>query len=590
MSDIIDINVAQTVEEVTINVTEEVIQVNINQVNGGGSQTLNETLINGNATDGEDIFLSDGDSILLDNGSKLKKGTTNAGNGGNNGIALKCSLDYEFKWEAGRMYIMQQDGVGIRETRYNFNVAPTVNDDDTKGYAIDSRWILDNGDLYICTDATTDDAVWELQSTISTLQEVLDNNHDLVDGNNFQGTEAGLDNTGTNVIAFGNEAAINNTGDNVNVLGDSAGQYNIANNVNAMGLDAARSNSGEQVNAMGEEAGLNNTFNNVNLFGQSATADEDGQTVLSKDGTIMARISTNDLTNTQKYNLPNASGTIALTTDIVSQVNSDWNATSGVAEILNKPTIPSSATFVPYTGATANVDLGTHKLLAKDLDINHTSGSGDAATITKGGSGEALKVVKSSGSGNAASITGGVTLLDELHLTTDLADAYIASASTWNAKQNLVSLYNLTSQVTHTGTTAKTIITSYFIPANTFTNGDFLTFSALVTKVANINITTHTLEINTTNTLTGATIISTAGFNTTNFSMKFKREMALNGGNIYLLNINNATTNDQTIGTVINGMSTFTYNLAADLYFFVTCQLNNATDSITYRGVSITKN
>ena len=36
MSDIIDINVAQTVEEVTINVVDNVIQVNINQVNGGG--------------------------------------------------------------------------------------------------------------------------------------------------------------------------------------------------------------------------------------------------------------------------------------------------------------------------------------------------------------------------------------------------------------------------------------------------------------------------------------------------------------------------------------------------------------------------
>jgi hypothetical protein len=175
MSDIIDINVAQTVEDVTINVVDNVIQVNINQVNGGGgSQTLNETLINGNATDGEDIFLSDGDSVLLDNGSKLKKGTTNAGNGGNNGIALKCSLDYEFKWEAGRMYIMQQDGVGIRETRYNFNVAPTVNDDDTKGYGVDSRWILDNGDVYVCTDATEGAAVWELQSTIPTLQQVTD--------------------------------------------------------------------------------------------------------------------------------------------------------------------------------------------------------------------------------------------------------------------------------------------------------------------------------------------------------------------------------------------------------------------------------
>ena len=118
-----------------------------------------------------------------------------------------------------------------------------------------------------------------------------------------------------------------------------------------------------------------------------------------------------------------------------AQVNADWNATSGVAEILNKPTIPSVTGFVPYTGATTNVDLGTHKLTTKDLVVNHPSGSGVAASITKGGSGEALTVVKSSGSGNAASITGGVTLIDELHLTTDLADTYIASAATWNAKQ-----------------------------------------------------------------------------------------------------------------------------------------------------------
>jgi hypothetical protein len=95
--------------------------------------------------------------------------------------------------------------------------------------------------------------------------------------------------------------------------------------------------------------------------------------------------------------------------------------------------------YVPYTGATANVNLGTHSLTAADLVINHTSGSGVAASITKGGNGEALTVVKTSGSGNAASITGGITLLDELHLNTDLADAYIASAATWNAKQNALS-------------------------------------------------------------------------------------------------------------------------------------------------------
>jgi hypothetical protein len=141
-----------------------------------------------------------------------------------------------------------------------------------------------------------------------------------------------------------------------------------------------------------------------------------------------------------------------------AQVNSDWNATSGVAEILNKPTIPTATSdltndgedgvnpfitaqdlpdtsgFVPYTGATQNVNLGTHTLSAKDLVINHSSGSGVAASITKGGAGEALTVNKTSGSGNAMSVTGGVTQLSELHLTTDLADAYIASAATWNAK------------------------------------------------------------------------------------------------------------------------------------------------------------
>jgi len=117
-----------------------------------------------------------------------------------------------------------------------------------------------------------------------------------------------------------------------------------------------------------------------------------------------------------------------------------------VIGINGKPKTPGGGggPYVPYTGATGNVDLGTHTLSAKDLIINHPSGSGVAVSITKGGSGEALKVVKTSGSGNAASITGGVTLLDELHLTTDLSDSYISSAATWNAKQEqLVSGTNI---------------------------------------------------------------------------------------------------------------------------------------------------
>jgi hypothetical protein len=88
-----------------------------------------------------------------------------------------------------------------------------------------------------------------------------------------------------------------------------------------------------------------------------------------------------------------------------AQVNSDWDATSGVAEILNKPTIPTKTSdltndgengvdpfitaadippvtgFVPYTGATANVDLGEYELKAGQLTLD-TSPTGTAAVAT----------------------------------------------------------------------------------------------------------------------------------------------------------------------------------------------------------------
>jgi hypothetical protein len=145
------------------------------QGGGGGNQTLNEVLVEGNTTGGEDIFVSDGDAIFFDNGSRVRKGVTDAGNGGAKGVALVCSLDYELKWEAGRLYTMQQDGFTIREVSHNFTFTPTVNDDITKGFVIGSRWILDNGDVYVCSDETASAAVWALQvASVPTLQQVTD--------------------------------------------------------------------------------------------------------------------------------------------------------------------------------------------------------------------------------------------------------------------------------------------------------------------------------------------------------------------------------------------------------------------------------
>ena len=157
-------------------------------------------------------------------------------------------------------------------------------------------------------------------------------------------------------------------------------------------------------------------------------------------GTLSSQIDLQSALDAKQDDL-NGTGFVKASGTTITYDNSTYLTTSSAA-----------STYVPYTGATGNVDLGTHKLTSYDLVVNHGSGSGVAVSITKGGSGEALTVVKSSGSGNAASITGGVTLISELHLTTDLADAYIASATNWNGAYN-----DKINSAEVTGTTTKTL-------------------------------------------------------------------------------------------------------------------------------------
>jgi hypothetical protein len=124
-----------------------------------------------------DLIFGAGSGILLDNGSRLREGTIDAGFGGSKGISQICAVGYELKWEAGRLYVMDGNGLLIRHSLYNFSTAPSVNEDDTKGYYFGSLWTLDDGTTYICTDSTTGAATWDLYySMIPSLQQVTDNN------------------------------------------------------------------------------------------------------------------------------------------------------------------------------------------------------------------------------------------------------------------------------------------------------------------------------------------------------------------------------------------------------------------------------
>ena len=128
-----------------------------------GDQTLQQATTLGNTTT-DNIAFTGAAGVLFDNTSTLRKGTIDAGYGGAKGIAQVCAVGYELKWEAGRLYVMGDGGTTIREVSHNFTTTPSATDDNTKGFIVGSRWILDNGDLYVCTDVTTAAAVWVLQT------------------------------------------------------------------------------------------------------------------------------------------------------------------------------------------------------------------------------------------------------------------------------------------------------------------------------------------------------------------------------------------------------------------------------------------
>jgi hypothetical protein len=274
---------------------------------GGGTQNLQQVTDEGNTTTNDIQLINDaevifgaGGGVLLDNGSRLREGTIDAGTGGSKGISQICGVGYELKWEAGSQYVMNGNGDQIREVNHKFNITPAVTDDSSNGFYVGSRWILDNGDIYICTDASIGAATWELQTaTIPTLQQV---------------TDAGNTSTNDLIVQGAN-----------NFFGQVSSQSIVSYN--------------DVTGAYGE-----------------ISVDTSAKLTLS-DGTSAGIITINNLDNSNvQLEFPDkATGTytIATTADIpAAQVNSDWNSTSGASEILNKPSIPASQVQSDWNAST----------------------------------------------------------------------------------------------------------------------------------------------------------------------------------------------------------------------------------------------
>jgi hypothetical protein len=190
-------------------------------------------------------------------------------------------------------------------------------------------------------------------------------------------------------------------------------------------------------------------------------------------------------------------------------------------------TFPALTGFVPYTGATADVNLGTHDLTAErgtfenngssdTLTVNHTSGSGYGIIVTKGGNNEALYVNKTSGSGNAMAVVGGRTSLVDLSLS-----------SVSNATGNFLTI---SGSVVHQRTAAETrsdvgaqaqLNGTGFVKASgttiSYDNSTYLTTAAAASTYLPLAGGTMTGDVNWGQTDRGITW----GFNTDGASIKF---------------------------------------------------------------------
>jgi hypothetical protein len=147
--------------------------------------------------------------------------------------------------------------------------------------------------------------------------------------------------------------------------------------------------------------------------------------------------------------------------------------------------------FVPYTGATADVDLGTFHLDAAKgtfthsgstdtLTANHTSGSGIGLLITKGGANEGLKVNKTSGSGNAATIIGTLEATTLVKTGGTSAQFLMADGTTSTSMNPRVQTVASSATVTPTSTNDIVTITAQAVgltlanPTGTFSEGQSL--------------------------------------------------------------------------------------------------------------------
>jgi hypothetical protein len=150
----------------------------------------------------------------------------------------------------------------------------------------------------------------------------------------------------------------------------------------------------------------------------------------------------------------------------------------------------------------------------------------------------------------------------------------------YNSLNPLVIALNATDGTIVTATLLETLSRSLLIPANTFSSNGILEVMCRMTKTGLLGTSSMKIYKNTSNTLTGATLIGTIILNqSTNVTYaQGLRNFVINSNVLYTASASQAFFNDNTVQTTIT-TTTFTTNV--DNYILISLALASINDSAT---------
>jgi hypothetical protein len=615
-------------EGVTASLTSPgVVEVNV-PGGGGAVGTLQEVTDLGNSTTNDIDFIANA-GLSFDNGAFFRKGTTDAGNGGAKGTAQICSISYELKWEAGRLYYMEQDGFTIRDVTHNFTFVPQVTDDSTKGFVVGSRWSLDDGTVYLCSDDSIGAAVWAVVSfggvtsvtgtapiassggttpdiSITQASTSVDGYLSSTDWNNFDGkfnVPTGLvtdylDGLGTPTpfpaIPVGTVTSVN-SGININVDNTNPAAPIINSLADRYKTSSTTSNSVSN--------GSKNFTVDLNL---SYIPLQEILVVFNPANHMHGEVTSyNAATGALVVDIKNHTGSGTYTSWVLNLDGTPVDAITGsgtaneiayftaarIIASLPVATYPSLTELSYVKGVTSAIQTQINGKQATITPAALTKVDDTNVTLTLGGSPTTALL-------QAASITAG--------WSGTLADARITSAATWNAKQDAITLtttgtsgaatfasnvlnipiygapliYKSTTDTASFSNTTNTVVYTQLITANTFAVGDIIRLNFRTRKTGTLGLQTLRMYVNTTADLSGTPILVSA----------WSQSAAASLLNQMLRHwvIKNATTNTETLFSAFTGFSTDfgttnamvanAINWTANRYIVFALQNTNAAD------------